>query len=110
MQRNLAYAPTNGSAKLEEGAQGLGLPLKLTDHSGRTRRGRVILLPRSGDAAANLQPASGEEFRILILAEPPEDPLVPPEGVVICAPARPLAGKVSRSEEHTSELQSRLHL
>ena len=95
MPRNLAYAPTNGSAKLEEGAQGLGLPLKLTDHSGRTRRGRVILLPRSGDAAANLQPASGEEFRILILAEPPEDPLVPPEGVVICAPARPLAGKVS---------------
>ena len=64
------------------------IPLKLADRSGRRRQGRAILLTKFGDAADNLHPIDGEEFRILILAEPPEDPLVPPEGVVICAPAR----------------------
>src|SRR3990172_9381470 len=79
------------SAKREEAAQEVGLPLKLADPSGRTRRGRAIFLPKLGDAADTLHPADGEEFRILILAEPPEGPLVPPEGVVVSAPARPLS-------------------
>jgi hypothetical protein len=67
--------------------------LKLADYSGRTRRGCAIFVPKYGDAAAySLNRAGGEEFRILIRAEPPAAPLVPPEDVVICAPARPLSG------------------
>src|SRR3972149_11136576 len=79
------------SAKREEAAHLVGLPLKLADHSGRTRRGRAIFLPKLGDAADNLHLVDGEEFRILILAEPPEGPLVPAEGIVVSAPARPLS-------------------
>jgi len=88
MPRSLTDASAPEPAKRKEAAQGIDLPLKFADHSGRTRRGRVILLPKVGDAADNLHPADGEEFRILILAEPPEGPLVLPEGVVVCAPAR----------------------
>jgi hypothetical protein len=68
------------------------LPLKLADYSGRTRRGRVIFLPERQGIEEYLNPAAGEEFRILILAEPTEGPLVPADSVVICAPARPLSG------------------
>jgi len=67
------------------------IPLKLADRSGRRRQGRAILLTKFGDAADTLHPADGEEFLILILAEPPEGPLVPPEGVVVSAPALPLS-------------------
>src|SRR3972149_9112408 len=79
------------SAKREEAAHLVGLPLKLADHAGRAPRGRAIFLPKLGDAADNLHLVDGEEFRILILAEPPEGPLVPAEGIVVSAPARPLS-------------------
>ena len=107
MSRSLTDASAPESTKREEAAQGLGLPLKLADHSGRTRRGRVILLPKYEDAAGNLHFAGGEEFRILILAEPPGDPLVPPEGVVICAPAPQsgragAAGRTPQPAKHTA--------
>src|SRR3989304_10568063 len=94
------------SAKREEAAHLVGLPLKLADHSGRTRRGRAIFLPRFGDAADNLILDGEEEFRILILTEPPEGPLVPPEGIVVIAPARPLSGatapqrRTSKTTDH----------
>src|SRR3972149_2321195 len=91
MSRSFTDATAPESAKREEAAQGVGLPLKLADHSGRTRRGRAIFLPKFGDAADNLHPVDGAGVRILILAEPPEGPLVPPEGIVVSAPARPLS-------------------
>jgi len=92
MPRSLTDATVPEPASQEETAHLASLSLKLADHSGRTRRGRAIFLPKFGDAADNLHPVDGEEFRILILAEPPEGPLVPPEGVVVIAPARPLSG------------------
>ncbi|MDP2673901.1 MAG: hypothetical protein Q8Q00_03235 [Dehalococcoidia bacterium] len=90
MSRSFADTAAPATAGQEGTAQPISLPLKLADHSGRTRRGRAILLPKFEGSANSLDPAGGEEFRILILAEPPEDHLVPPEGVVISAPARPL--------------------
>jgi hypothetical protein len=90
MSRSSADTVAPESARGEEGGV-IGLSLKLTDHAGRRRRGRAIFIPKFGDAAANLQPANGEEFRILILAEPPDGPVSPAEGVVVIAPARLLA-------------------
>ena len=90
VSRSFADTTAPEPASQERAAQPASLALKLSDHSGRTRRGRAIFLAKFEGSAINLDPAAGEEFRILILAEPPEDPLVPPEGVVIGAPARPL--------------------
>jgi hypothetical protein len=106
MSRSSTDTVAPESAKQEEAAHVVSLPLKLADHSGRTRRGRAIFLPKFGDAADNLHPVDGEEFRILILAEPPEGPLVPPEGAVVSAPARPLSGarapqrRTSKTTDH----------
>jgi hypothetical protein len=80
------------SAGREETAHLVSLSLKLGDHTGRTRRGRAIFLPKHGGSADIFGPSEGDEFRILILAEPLEGPLVPPEGTVVSAPARPLSG------------------
>ena len=106
MPRSLTDATAPEPARREEAAQGTGISLKLADHAGRTRRGRAIFLPKFADAAADsLNRADGEEFRILILAEPPKDALVPPEGIVICAPARSLSGapgrRASKPGRHT---------
>ena len=90
MSRSFADTAAPATAGQQGTAQPASLPLKLVDYSGRTRRGGAILLPKFEGPAISLDPATGEEFRIIILAEPPEDPLVPPEGVVIGAPARPL--------------------
>src|SRR3970040_377065 len=106
VSRSSTHTAAPESTKREEAAHVVGLPLKLADHSGRTRRGRAIFLPKFGDAADNLHPIDGEEFRILILAEPPEGPLVPPEGIVVIAPARPLSGarapqrRTSKATDH----------
>ena len=80
------------SAGREETPHLVSLSLKLGDHAGRTRRGRAIFLPKHGGPADIPGPSEGDEFRILILAEPLDGPLVPPEGTVVSAPARPLSG------------------
>ena len=92
MTRSFADTAAPEPASQQGAAQPASLALKLADHSGRTRRGRAIFLAKFEDSAINLDTAAGEEFRILILAEPPEDPLVPPEGVVVSAPPRQLPG------------------
>src|SRR3990172_11636457 len=103
MPRSVTGASAPESGRREEEAQATGLAVEFTDDSGRRRRGSAIFLPKYGDAAAyTLNRASGEEFRILILAEPPAGPLVPPEDAVICAPARPLSG-AKGPQRHTSK-------
>ena len=103
MPRIVTDASAPESGRREEAAQETGLAVEFADYSGRRRRGRAIFLPKYGDAAAySLNRAGGEEFRILILAEPPAGPLVPPEDVVICAPARPLS-RAKGPQRHTSK-------
>src|SRR3972149_2284578 len=92
MSRSFADTAAPANAGQEGTAQPVSLALKLVDYSGRTRRGRAIFLSKFDGPATNLDAAGGEGVCILLLAEPLEDPLVPPEGVVICAPARPLSG------------------
>lgn len=67
------------------------LPLDLVDHAGRRRRGRAVLLPGWPAGAAAERAAQGEDFRIVILSQPPGEPISVAEGVAVSAPARRLA-------------------
>jgi hypothetical protein len=83
------------SAAQTQPAQGDSPPLASTslsvvDHSGHRRRGSVIVLPRRSPAPINARLKDGEDFRIIMLAEPPDGPVSPAECVVVIAPARPL--------------------
>ncbi len=73
--------------------------VELDDHSGRRRRGRAVLLPSWPAEPASQQPAEGEDFRIVILSEPPDGPISPAEGVVVSAPARRLASAAAKVRE-----------
>jgi len=69
----------------------LDLPQTLTAPAGRKRRGRVVLLPRWPAGPGGERAAKGEDFRIVLLSEPPEGVVSPAEGMVVSAPARRLA-------------------
>lgn len=63
-------------------------PLTVQDWSGRERRGQIVFERRYSEESAT--PAADEDFRILILAEPLDTPITPPERVVVCLPQRRL--------------------
>ncbi|MCH7999762.1 MAG: hypothetical protein IIA91_09810, partial [Chloroflexi bacterium] len=63
----------------------------LTDYSGRKRQGRALLLSEWPSNPGSEHLAEGEDFRIVVLSEPPEGTISPEEGVVVVAPARRLA-------------------
>lgn len=64
--------------------------LSLQDVFGDERQGFILRMARWSDsAAAELQRASGD-FHIVILNEPPEEPIQAPPRTVVCAPTRPL--------------------
>ena len=65
--------------------------LSLTDYSGRKRQGRALLLSEWPSNSGSEHLAEGEDFRIVVLSEPPEGAISPEEGVVVVAPARRLA-------------------
>ena len=79
----------------EDSAPILTLSLNLTDYSGRKRQGRAVLLPRWPAEPNGERPADGEDFRIVVLSEPPEGPVSPAEGVVVSAPARRLPSQAT---------------
>jgi hypothetical protein len=81
---------SQGGAAGEDPAPILTLSLNLTDYSGRKRQGRAVLLPRWPAEPSSERPADGEDFRIVVLSEPPEGPVSPAEGVVVSVPAGPL--------------------
>jgi len=69
----------------------MDVPLRLTDHAGRKRQGRAVLLPRWPAEPGGGRAAKGEDFRIVLLSEPPEGLVSPAEGMVVSAPASRLA-------------------
>ncbi|MEX0800747.1 MAG: hypothetical protein WD379_05985 [Dehalococcoidia bacterium] len=75
----------------------MSLPLNLPDRLGRQRRGRAVILTRL-TAGCDL-PAEDEDFRIVILSEPPDGPVTPGAGVVVSAPAARLTCAGGRLRE-----------
>src|SRR3989304_3102249 len=75
----------------EEAAAPASTPLRIVDHSGRRRQGSAVILPRRSLGLINARLEEGEDFRIIMLAEPPDGPVSPAEGVVVAAPVRPLS-------------------
>lgn len=61
-------------AEHDEPAPLIDLSLEVTNQAGRGRQGRAVVLPRWLADPRSQRPAEGEDFRIVILAEPPEGP------------------------------------
>jgi len=107
--------PSSSAGAGQEGyAPLMDLPLDLTDHAGRKRQGRAVLLPRWPAGPAGERVAKGEDFRIVLLSEPPGGPVSPAEGVAVSAPARRLASAANAVREaavtYTAGAQSGLAL
>ena len=56
--------------------------LSLTDYAGRKRQGHTLLLSEWPSNPDSERLAEGEDFRIVVLSEPPEGTISPAEGVV----------------------------
>ncbi len=76
--------------------------LSLTDYSGRKRQGRALLLSEWPSNPGSERLAEGEDFRIVVLSEPPEGTISPEEGVVVVAPVRRLASATVTAREPTA--------
>jgi hypothetical protein len=76
--------------------------LSLTDYSGRKRRGRALLLSEWPSNPGSERLAEGEDFRIVVLSEPPAGTISPEEGVVVVAPACRLASATVTAREPTA--------
>src|SRR3989337_2730519 len=75
----------------EEAAPLASTSARVVDHSGRRRKGSAVILPRRSLGLISAKLEEGEDFRIIMLAEPPDGPVSPAEGVVVIAPARLLS-------------------
>ena len=71
----------------EEAPPLVSTPLRIVDHSGRRRRGSAVILPRRSLGLISAKLEEGEDFRIVMLAEPPDGPISPAEGVAVAVPA-----------------------
>ncbi len=89
-QGHSAYNSSTGEGQ-ENPELLISVPLGLTDHSGRKRQGCAVLLPGAPETRRYERLDDGEDFRIVILSEPPQQALSPGEGIVISAPSRRLA-------------------
>jgi hypothetical protein len=76
--------------------------LSLTDYSGRKRQGHALLLSEWPSNPGSERLAEGEDFRIVVLSEPPEGAISPEEGVVVVAPACRLASATVTEREPTA--------
>ena len=74
------------AADQEEGAQ----RISLRDAFGDKREGFVLRMARWDDSTASELQHVSADFRIVILNEPPEEPVQAPPRTVVCAPVRPL--------------------
>src|SRR3972149_11062833 len=72
----------------EEEAPLASTSLRVVDYCGRRRRGSAVILPRRSLGLISAKLEEGEDFRIIMLAEPPDGPVSPADGVVLAAPAR----------------------
>ena len=65
--------------------------LHVTDHAGRRRSGRADLLPKWPDDPDDAPcVAADEDFRLIVLSQPPAGVIAPAAGVAVCAPGAPL--------------------
>jgi hypothetical protein len=76
--------------------------LSLTDYSGRKRQGHALLLSEWPSNPGSERLAEGEDFRIVVLSEPPVGTISPGEGVVVVAPACRLASATVTEREPTA--------
>src|SRR3990172_5943914 len=92
--------PATQTQRGQRGASPLAqASLRVVDYSGRRRQGRAtVIVPHGSPDLVGARLDEGEDFRIVILAEPPEGLLSPAEGVVVAAPARPLTAARRLSE------------
>src|SRR3972149_12316033 len=82
----------------EEAAPLASTSLRVVDHCGRRRKGSAVILPRQSLGLISARLDEGEDFRIIMLAEPPDGPISPAEGVVVAAHVRPLSSKARLRE------------
>src|SRR3989304_1115682 len=67
--------------------------LRVVDYCGRRRRGSAVILPRRSLGLISAKLEEGEDFRIIMLAEPPDGPVSPAEGAAAgCPPTPPPLG------------------
>src|SRR3990172_6736517 len=90
--------PATQTQRGQRGASDLAqASLRVVDYSGRRRQGRaIVIVPHGSPDLVGARLDEGEDFRIVILAEPPEGLLSPAEGVVVAAPPRPLTSPPRR--------------
>ena len=89
----------------------MAIDLDLADHLGRRRHGRAVLLQR-WPAEPEL-PSEDEDFRIVVLSEPPDGPIAPAGRVVVSAPAKRLSAARKTGEaapSYSTAGRSRLKL
>ncbi|MDO8612173.1 MAG: hypothetical protein Q7R32_05040 [Dehalococcoidia bacterium] len=91
----------------EEAAPLASTSLRVVDYSGRRRKGSAIILPRQSLGLISARLEEGEDFRIIMLAEPPDGPVSPAEGVVVVAPVRPLSSTARLREAAAPYLATR---
>src|SRR3990170_4951938 len=82
----------------EEAAPLASASLRVVDYCGRRRQGSAIVLPRRSPGLISAKLEEGEDFRIIMLAEPPDGPVSPADGVVVVAPAHPLSSAARPGE------------
>lgn len=70
--------------------QPIAYPISVTDAIGQRRHGSIFLLPRWPPETPLEGPPDHDEFRIVILQQPPPEPVRPHSGTLICVPAQPL--------------------
>src|SRR3972149_6835807 len=80
----------------EEAAPLASTSLRVVDYCGRRRQGSAVILPRRSLGLISAKLEEGEDFRIIMLAEPPDGPVSPAHGVVVVAPARLLSAAARR--------------
>ena len=91
MSQRRSQPATETQQSEEEVAPLASASLRVVDHSGRRRQGSAVILPRRSLDLISARLEEGEDFRIIMLAEPPDGPVSPAEGVVVAAPAGTLS-------------------
>ena len=107
MPQRRAQPATRTQRAQEEAPPLASTPLRVVDHSGRRRQGSAVIVPRRSLGLISTRLEEGEDFRIVILAEPPDGPVSPAEGVVVAAPAAPAGPLPSTARAHEAAAPDR---
>src|SRR3990172_6427133 len=72
----------------EEAAPLASTSLRVVDHCGRRRQGNAVILPRRSLSLISAKLQEDEDFRIIVLAEPPDGPVSPAEDLELLRKGR----------------------